>query len=97
MSAAAETRPLTYRVKIGEPLLDLKAYEAQEGYLAMRRAVQEMAPADVTQLVKDSNLRGRGGGRAGRCRHAEQSGKEAATGMRVGVMHEQLLGKNGFT
>lgn len=61
MSSAAETRPLTYRVKIGEPLLDLKAYEAQEGYLAMRRAVTEMAPADVTQIVKDSNLRGRGG------------------------------------
>ncbi|HSB95572.1 MAG TPA: NADH-quinone oxidoreductase subunit NuoF [Spongiibacteraceae bacterium] len=58
---AGELRPLTYRLKVGEPLLDLKAYEAQDGYVAMRKALQEMAPADITQIVKDSNLRGRGG------------------------------------
>ena len=57
---SAETKPLTYRLG-NEPLLDLKAYEALDGYAALRKALTTMAPADVTQVVKDSNLRGRGG------------------------------------
>jgi NADH-quinone oxidoreductase subunit F len=57
---SAETKPLTYRIG-SEPLLDLKAYEALDGYAALRKALTTMAPADVTQVVKDSNLRGRGG------------------------------------
>ena len=66
MSVAAaqnggESKPLTYRIKIGEPLLDLKAYEAQDGYAAVRKALREMQPADVQAVVKESNLRGRGG------------------------------------
>ncbi len=60
-SNAAELRPLTYRVKVGEPLLDLKAYEAQDGYVAVRKALKDMQPADVSAVVKESNLRGRGG------------------------------------
>ncbi len=56
-----ELRPLTYRLKLDEPLLDLQAYEAQDGYAALRKALKEFAPGDITQLVKDSNLRGRGG------------------------------------
>lgn len=60
-SNAAEVCPLTYRVKLGEPLLDLKAYEAQDGYAAVRKALKEMQPADITAVVKESNLRGRGG------------------------------------
>ena len=59
-SRSAETHPLTYRLG-SEPLLDIKAYEALDGYAAARKVLKEMAPADVTQLVKDSNLRGRGG------------------------------------
>lgn len=59
-SLSAETRPLTYRIG-SEPLLDIKAYEALDGYAALRKVMTDMAPADVTQLVKDSNLRGRGG------------------------------------
>jgi NADH-quinone oxidoreductase subunit F len=65
MSAAAannaEIRPLTYRAVVGAPLLDIKAYEAQDGYAAVRKALPAMAPADITQVVKDANLRGRGG------------------------------------
>jgi NADH-quinone oxidoreductase subunit F len=57
---ASDVRPLTYRIG-SEPLLDIKAYEALDGYAAVRKALKDMAPADVTQLVKDSNLRGRGG------------------------------------
>ncbi|MEK7792924.1 MAG: NADH-quinone oxidoreductase subunit NuoF, partial [Candidatus Hydrogenedentota bacterium] len=36
-------------------------YERQGGYASVRKAIQTMQPAEVTQLVKDSNLRGRGG------------------------------------
>ena len=55
----AETHPLTYRVDLAAPL-DLKGYEAQEGYAALKKAVKE-APGEVTKAVKDANLRGRGG------------------------------------
>ncbi|MGK2913176.1 MAG: NADH-quinone oxidoreductase subunit NuoF [Porticoccaceae bacterium] len=59
MSAA--THPLTYRLRGGEPVLELAAYEALEGYAAVRKALWDMSPSDVTEVVKDSNLRGRGG------------------------------------
>ncbi len=39
----------------------MPGYEAQEGYAALRRALEEQQPEDVTRLVKESNLRGRGG------------------------------------
>jgi len=55
----AETKPLTYRVNLANPL-DLKAYEAQEGYAALHKALKEK-PDEVTKVVKDANLRGRGG------------------------------------
>jgi NADH-quinone oxidoreductase subunit F len=57
----AETRPLTWRLRGDGSAADLKAYEAQEGYSAVRKALKEMTPADVTKVVKDANLRGRGG------------------------------------
>lgn len=60
LAASAETKPLTWRLG-SEPLLDIKAYEALEGYAGLRKALTEMAPADVTNVVKESNLRGRGG------------------------------------
>jgi NADH-quinone oxidoreductase subunit F len=53
-------RPLTEHIKSGEPPLDLKGYEKAGGYQALRRALH-MQPQDITQAVKDSNLRGRGG------------------------------------
>jgi len=57
---ASETQPLTYRVNLGAPL-DLRGYEAQDGYAALRRALRDLQPNDVTRLVKESGLRGRGG------------------------------------
>jgi len=39
----------------------LEAYRADGGYQALHKAVLEMTPAQVTQTVKDSGLRGRGG------------------------------------
>jgi NADH-quinone oxidoreductase subunit F len=56
---SADTHPLTWRLQHGD-VASLPAWEALEGYAALRRALA-MAPAAVTQLVKDSNLRGRGG------------------------------------
>jgi len=61
MARSAETHPLTYRLESGEPVVDIKAYEALAGYAALRKAVPAMTPAEVAQVVKDANLRGRGG------------------------------------
>lgn len=54
-------RPLTQHIKPGQEPLDLTGYEQAGGYQALRQALRHMTPADVTGLVKDSNLRGRGG------------------------------------
>lgn len=54
-------QPLTKNIRPGEEPLDLKAYEQAGGYQATRKALQGMTPPEVTELVKDSNLRGRGG------------------------------------
>jgi len=39
----------------------LKVYEAGGGYRALRKAVKTMAPKEVVDMVRASNLRGRGG------------------------------------
>ena len=39
----------------------LDVYEANGGYRALRRALSELQPAAVTEMVKEANLRGRGG------------------------------------
>ena len=53
-------RPLTKRFRPGEPP-DIAEYEADGGYEAARHALTTLAPEDVTALVKQSKLRGRGG------------------------------------
>src|SRR5690606_41635309 len=58
--ARAERQPLTYRMRPGQPP-DLKAYQAEDGYAALRLALKKMAPRAVSQNVKDATLRGRGG------------------------------------
>ncbi|MCL4369859.1 MAG: NADH-quinone oxidoreductase subunit F, partial [Chloroflexi bacterium] len=54
-------RPLTKNMRPGEEPLDVRGYERAGGYQAVRKALATMAPLEVQQLVKDSNLRGRGG------------------------------------
>lgn len=54
-------KPLTKNIQKGEPPLDLKGYEKQGGYQAFRKALKEYAPGEITDIVKASNLRGRGG------------------------------------
>jgi NADH-quinone oxidoreductase subunit F len=39
----------------------IAVYESHGGYSVIRKALKEMKPEEVTQMVKDSNLRGRGG------------------------------------
>ncbi len=62
---ALSGKPLTERIlaaaRDGQPVVDLAAYEAAGGYRAARRAVTAMTPAEIRELVKDANLRGRGG------------------------------------
>ncbi|WP_343703642.1 NADH-quinone oxidoreductase subunit NuoF [Chitinophaga sp.] len=52
-------RPLTQHITF--PPLGLRQYEAVGGYQAARKAVRHMEPKDITALVKEANMRGRGG------------------------------------
>ncbi len=53
-------RPLTGRMRPDGDVVDLRAYEQAGGYQGLRKALA-MAPKDVTEEVKNSGLRGRGG------------------------------------
>src|SRR5574338_632645 len=55
-------RPLTGALRSDGVALGIDEYERGGGYLALRKALREIAPADLTAMVKASNLRGRGGG-----------------------------------
>lgn len=52
--------PLTNNIRSDRTPLSLKDYQAAGGYESVRKAL-DMAPEAVTELVKDANLRGRGG------------------------------------
>src|SRR5690606_22116872 len=54
-------RPLTANIRPGEPPLDLDGYERAGGYRTVRKALTEMSPDDVLEVVRASGLRGRGG------------------------------------
>jgi NADH-quinone oxidoreductase subunit F len=54
-------KPLTGDIKPGQQPPDLKGYEKGGGYRALRRALKEMTPSGVQEMVSASNLRGRGG------------------------------------
>jgi NADH-quinone oxidoreductase subunit F len=53
--------PLTSNIQPDHLPLDVKAFERVDGYQGLRKALKEMTPAEVTDTVKKSNLRGRGG------------------------------------
>ena len=55
------TLPLTANINAAQDPVDLAAYEAKVGYQGLRKALSDMSPADCLEVVKDSNLRGRGG------------------------------------
>jgi NADH-quinone oxidoreductase subunit F len=54
-------RPLTQYIREDKQPLTLKEYEKVGGYQAVRKVLNGMDPKAVTDLVKESNLRGRGG------------------------------------
>ncbi len=54
-------RPLTGNMRPDGLPLSIKEYEEKGGYQAARKALRGMAPKEVQDLVKNANLRGRGG------------------------------------
>jgi NADH-quinone oxidoreductase subunit F len=54
-------RPLTKHIKPDTPALNLEKYRQAGGYSSLQKALKDMAPGEVTSLVKASNLLGRGG------------------------------------
>lgn len=54
-------KPLTKYITPGAPPLTLKEYEKVGGYDAVRKALKEMTPEEITNLVKPTGLLGRGG------------------------------------
>src|SRR5262245_45160915 len=54
-------KPLTERITAAGGPVDLAAYERAGGYAAARDALTRMQPKDVQDVVKNANLRGRGG------------------------------------
>src|SRR5947209_8842651 len=57
----ADYEPVLLR-RVGKPnSTSLETYRADGGYQALHKALHEMTPAQVVQVVKDSGLRGRGG------------------------------------
>jgi len=65
MTAAAEDlvlkKPLTARIRPDCEALSLTEYEKGGGYAAIKKTLGKMSPGDVTKLVTDSGLKGRGG------------------------------------
>ena len=54
-------KPLTQHINPQSPPLTLKEYQKVGGYAGVIKALKEMTPPEVTNLVKTSNLLGRGG------------------------------------
>ncbi|HYK76991.1 MAG TPA: NADH-quinone oxidoreductase subunit NuoF [Daejeonella sp.] len=53
-------RPLTQHISADRPPLNLKDYQAVGGYQSVHKALT-MPPKEITQLVQESGLKGRGG------------------------------------
>ncbi|MBD3273775.1 MAG: NADH-quinone oxidoreductase subunit NuoF [Candidatus Marinimicrobia bacterium] len=57
----ATEKPLTKHIRPdGEPMT-LQEYEQVGGYESVRKALKDYSPKEVQELVKDANLKGRGG------------------------------------
>jgi NADH-quinone oxidoreductase subunit F len=54
-------QPLTGRIRPGREPPDLREHERAGGYEAVRKALREMTPQGVQTMVREANLRGRGG------------------------------------
>ena len=56
-----DVKPLLGRVEEVHGHVDLQAYTEGGGYEAAKKALTQMTPDEVIELVKEANLRGRGG------------------------------------
>lgn len=56
-----DTKPLIGRVQEVGGLVSLSDYESGGGYTAAKKALTQMTPAEIIDLVREANLRGRGG------------------------------------
>jgi NADH-quinone oxidoreductase subunit F len=54
-------KPLTHRIKPSSPPISLSQYEQTEGYQALRKTLKNLSSLEVQNLLKEANLRGRGG------------------------------------
>jgi NADH-quinone oxidoreductase subunit F len=54
-------KPLTQHIREDKRPFTLKEYEQVGGYEAVRKVMKGMSPKSIQDLVKESNLRGRGG------------------------------------
>ena len=54
-------KPLTRLIDRAAGPLDRAGYEAEGGYAAFKKMARELTPQATQTVVKDSNLRGRGG------------------------------------
>lgn len=54
-------KPLTQHIQVDKEPPDLRTYEKSGGYQSVKKALKELDPAAVVEIVKDSNLKGRGG------------------------------------
>jgi NADH-quinone oxidoreductase subunit F len=54
-------KPLTKNIQTSGVPLGLKDYEKAGGYQSVHKALKGMAPKEIMELVKKSNLKGRGG------------------------------------
>jgi NADH-quinone oxidoreductase subunit F len=54
-------KPLTGNFKPDGGWLRLREYEKAGGYRGLRKALKELEPQEITTMVKDADLRGRGG------------------------------------
>jgi len=54
-------RPLTQHIDLSRPPYDLTQYQQVGGYQAVKKLLQQLTPAEGLELLKDSELRGRGG------------------------------------
>ncbi|CAL4320174.1 NADH-quinone oxidoreductase subunit F [Buchnera aphidicola (Protaphis terricola)] len=56
-----ETHPLTWRMHNSRETIWINEYSNKNGYIAFKKALKNMLPKDIIDLVKDAGLKGRGG------------------------------------
>ncbi|BAH82918.1 NADH:ubiquinone oxidoreductase chain F [Candidatus Ishikawaella capsulata Mpkobe] len=61
MVRTAETHPLTWRLRYDKEPVWFDEYRKKNGYFGAEKALKEMTPEEVVNVVKDSGLKGRGG------------------------------------